>query len=380
MKATTAHPELNDAAHRFQHEMLAGVSRTFALTIPCLPEPLRTTVTNGYLLCRIADTIEDEPALDLETKRGFSRRFCELLRGEGSASAFSTDLVPLLSASTLPAERELIAHADLILSVTHRLGEDEQYALRDCIVVMSGGMHRYQCQAGRHGLRDLSDLDHYCYYVAGVVGEMLTRLFCAYSPEINKHRGELLRLAPSFGQGLQMTNILKDVWEDRQRGACWLPRSQFESGSQHIEDLPAQIDPAEFEVGLRNLISVAGAHLKNALAYTLIIPRHERGIRRFCLWALGLAVLTLRKINRNPGYRSGQEVKVTRFTVRTVVALGTLFAGSDRMLRWLYHRAASGLPEFAGSLEFVTAEGLSNADQTGPVALESGSRRIHSAG
>ena len=30
--------------------------------------------------------------------------------------------------------------------------------------------------------------------------------------------------AISFGQGLQMTNILKDVWEDYEIGACWLPR------------------------------------------------------------------------------------------------------------------------------------------------------------
>ncbi len=50
---------------------------------------------------------------------------------------------------------------------------------------------------------------------------------------------------------------------------------------------------------------MAHAHLRNALSYTLLIPAHETGIRRFCLWAIGLAVLTLRKIAANPGFTSG---------------------------------------------------------------------------
>ena len=49
---------LEDAA--YQDEILQYVSRTFALTIPQLPESLCKVVSNAYLLCRIADTIEDE--------------------------------------------------------------------------------------------------------------------------------------------------------------------------------------------------------------------------------------------------------------------------------------------------------------------------------
>ena len=84
-------------------------------------------------------------------------------------------------------------------------------------------MAEFQRHATAAGLNDLPHLDRYCYHVAGVVGEMLTELFCDYSAKINERRNELLPLAVSFGQGLQMTNILKDVWDDRQRGACWLP-------------------------------------------------------------------------------------------------------------------------------------------------------------
>ena len=46
-----------------------------------------------------------------------------------------------------------------------------------------------------------------------------------------------MRLAVSFGQGLQMTNILKDIWDDRERGACWLPRDAFEQRARRLANL-----------------------------------------------------------------------------------------------------------------------------------------------
>ena len=92
---------------------------------------------------------------------------------------------------------------------------------------MCYGMPRFQSSASLRGLASSTDLDDYCYYVAGVVGDMLTDLFCEYADRIARRRAELQRLAVSFAQGLQMTNILKDVWEDRSRGACWLPQEVF---------------------------------------------------------------------------------------------------------------------------------------------------------
>ena len=53
----------------FQMALLEGVSRTFALTIPQLPESLCRAVANAYLLCRIVDTIEDEISLTPAQKR-----------------------------------------------------------------------------------------------------------------------------------------------------------------------------------------------------------------------------------------------------------------------------------------------------------------------
>ena len=89
-------------------------------------------------------------------------------------------------------------------------------------------MPEFQQHKTLEGLPGLVDLDRYCYFVAGIVGEMLTDLFCDYCPELQGKRDEMSPLAVSFGQGLQMTNILKDVWEDRDADTCWLPRSVFD--------------------------------------------------------------------------------------------------------------------------------------------------------
>ena len=116
----------------------------------------------------------------------------------------------------------------------------------------------------------------------------------------------MMRLAVSFGQGLQMTNILKDIWDDRQANACWLPRSVFGNGDFDLERLEELHKTATFKQGLDELLGLGHAHLRNALEYTCMIPKREVGIRRFCLWAIGLAVLTLRKIHRNPDVPLGQ--------------------------------------------------------------------------
>jgi farnesyl-diphosphate farnesyltransferase len=328
----------------YQAKILPGVSRTFALTIPVLPERLAEVVTNAYLLCRLADTIEDDVALDNEQKSHFHERFVAVVEGRDGAEPFAAELAPLLSERALAAERELVASAAAVIRVTHSFSEEECAALTRCVRVMCQGMPEFQRNKSLRGLDDLEEMTAYCYYVAGVVGEMLTELFCLHVPELAQHREQLMRLAVSFGQGLQMTNILKDIWDDRHADTCWLPRSVFGSGTFSLERLEDSHTSTSFHDGLNELLGVAHAHLRNALEYTCLIPKREVGIRRFCLWAIGLAVLTLRKIHRNPSFRSGAEVKVSRRTVKATIFTTNLTLMSNRALRLMFERAADGLP------------------------------------
>jgi farnesyl-diphosphate farnesyltransferase len=335
--------DTGNAAANFQDQILPYVSRTFALTIPQLPAPLRTAVTNAYLLCRIADTIEDEPALSPAETRVFLQRFTAVVRGTEPAGPLAREVVRRLSERTLPAERELVAGMERVIAVTAGLGA-ERAAIERCIEVMSHGMHHFQQTASLAGVARASDLDSYCYYVAGVVGEMLTELFCCHSPSVAAQRGALQELSTSFAEGLQLTNIIKDFWEDRSRGACWFPRELFARHGVELAGVSPQNTDAGFHAGVRELVAVAHGHLRNALAYALVLPPHETGIRLFCLWAIGLAVLTLRRIDARPHYTSGAQVKVSHSAVLATRLLTGAAVRNDRLLRRLFEYAARGLP------------------------------------
>jgi farnesyl-diphosphate farnesyltransferase len=327
----------------FQDQILPHVSRTFALTIPQLPMPLRTAVTNAYLLCRIADTIEDEPALSPTESRVFLQRFTAVVRGTEPAGPLARELVRRLSERTLPAERELVSGMERVIEVTAGLGA-ERAAIQRCIEVMCHGMHHFQQTASVAGLARSSDLDSYCYYVAGVVGEMLTELFCCHSPAVAAQRNALQELSTSFAEGLQLTNIIKDFWEDRSRGACWFPRDLFARHGIELAEVSPQGSDARFQAGVRELVAVAHGHLRNALAYALLLPTGEPGIRLFCLWAIGLAVLTLRRIDAHLDYANGAQVKVSHSAVLLTRLCTSAAVRNDRLLRRLFEHAARGLP------------------------------------
>lgn len=326
-----------------QRALLEGVSRTFALTIPALPGQLEVAVGNAYLLCRITDTIEDAAALNATEARSFCARFAQVVEGHADEVAFARDLAKRLAPHASAAERRLIDAVPSVLAVTRSLGEARRAALADCVAVMAHGMGVFQARKNPDGLADLAEHARYCYVVAGCVGEMLTRLFVEELPDLAARRAELMRLAVSFGQCLQMTNILKDFWEDRAQGACWLPRDVFEAEGVQL----ARVQPGDpgFARGYRRLVGLARAHAENALVYALAIPPRAKGVRNFCLWALYMALLTQRKLLARPAFSSGGEVKIRRTAVYTVVGACRLAAGSDRTLRAGFALLTRGMPQ-----------------------------------
>lgn len=338
-----ASPAASSADKRYQDDILPHVSRTFALTIPQLPADLREVVANAYLLCRIADTIEDDADLSNRRKRHYAERFIRVVAGGEAAAAFAAELAPELSPRTPASEHDLIVNTPAVIRITHGFNGRQRAALERCVRIMAEGMARYQEAETLDGLADQSDMDSYCYYVAGVVGEMLTELFCDYSAAIDAHHDELMSLAVSFGQGLQMTNILKDIWDDRQRGACWLPADRFAAAGVTLSNVKPGRGGPGFERSLQELVAIAHGHLENALRYTLLLPRDETGLRKFCLWALGMAVLTLRRIRANPGFSDGRQVKISRNSVKATIIVTRFTVKHDKLLKILFNQASKGL-------------------------------------
>ncbi len=334
----------NRSALEYQYRILPDVSRTFALTIPALPAELRDVVANAYLLCRLADTIEDEPVLDSNSKTKFLEQFIGVLKQENDPDEFAHRVASQLSAGTPNAERDLVANTATVVQVTRQFTRTQQDALLHCVAIMCKDMPKFQRTKTLDGLERLEDLDRYCYVVAGGVGEMLTELFAEHSKPVAKRKASMMPLAVSFGQGLQMTNILKDIWRDSESETCWLPRSFFTDIDGSLAQVLVERDGTRISDGVARLVGVAHVHLIAALRYTCNIPRREVGIRKFCLWAIGLAVLTLRNIYRNPGYTDGNQVKVSRRAVKATVFVCNIALYSNTGLKLLFALAARGLP------------------------------------
>lgn len=342
---------LQKKASDYQDRILPLVSRSFALTIPQLPVELRQVVTNAYLLCRIADTIEDEPALSAEKKHNYETAYVDVVTGNMDAQKFSSEILPLLSDATSDAERDLLLQLPLILQITQALKPEQRLAIIHCLKVMSQGMAEFQNKVSLNGLNTMHELNRYCYCVAGVVGEMLTSLIIDFEPTLESRRSEMLPLSVSFGLGLQLTNILKDQWEDRSRGVCWLPRDIFIAHGVQLENLhPGQQD-YHYSAALNKLIGITHSHLRQALKYTLFIPISHDGIRRFCLWSIGLALLTLRNIYLRCDFVSGAQVKVSRTMVAGTIFLTKISCRYDAGLYRLFTMAAHNMP--LASLETI---------------------------
>src|ERR1700749_4085922 len=94
MSRDTVQMDASIADEDYQNRILPHVSRTFALTIPQLPPALRTPVTNAYLLCRIADTIEDEVDPAVAATLVLQQRFVSVVCGREDADQLVRDVVP----------------------------------------------------------------------------------------------------------------------------------------------------------------------------------------------------------------------------------------------------------------------------------------------
>jgi len=337
----------------FCRAVLPQVSRTFALNIPVLPKPLDLGVTIAYLLCRIADTLEDEtrgPAVSRE------KLFVELARltevpgdWRDRARQFAADAKACLRAEAPKSEVELLDGTPIVIEALAGLPKWTHPHIHQCIAEMTEGMCNVMrmIEKDRHalGLADLDQTLTYCYYVAGTVGEMLTGLFADYSPAIASQRDQLMPRAPAFGRALQLTNILKDIREDLDRGSCWLPRREMARHQLTAETLLRPENRREAVVLLDQLIGVARAEADVALEYVLSLPASEKGVRLFCIWPLFFAVLTLRELQGNPAVFDSKPVKINRRAVQEVMEQTRQLADRDRELRALYLSFASGLPK-----------------------------------
>ena len=334
----------------FCRNMLPRVSRTFAACIRLLPPDVGNAVLLAYLLCRIADTVEDTADLPVVDKERLLAHFHRCLgepgeEAQGLAAAF-TALRP--GAAWHCADEELAAKADAVLREYRRLGRDQRDAIRPWVQEMCSGMAEFARMHSRarpdrlEALASLDDLDRYCYYVAGTVGHLLTELFRLHLPRLTRrHYARLKELSTSFGIGLQLTNIIKDVADDRQRGWSFVPRQLCQLAGIGPEEMLAPESQRQARLVMDLLIAKAKQHLMDALDYCTTLPRSAYRIRLFCLTPLFFAARTLYRAERDPRLLDpGHKVKITRGEVYRIICFTYLLAPNNHLVRAYYRQLA----------------------------------------
>jgi len=303
------------------------VSRTFAINIRLLAGDFADAVRIAYLLCRIADTLEDSlpaPAATMRERFGALRAAIagdagaaeSLARvGADAAAATTRGAAPMSDASPArdrgrAAELALLAELPAVLRASTALAADDRVAIAACLDAMTGGMARYSARAAERGaavayLDDEGELHDYCWTVAGCVGVMLTRLFERRSPARDA-REELRRieLAPVVGEALQLTNIVLDWPADVRRGRCFVPAAWLAEHGLAPRDLVGAERPGVKALE-RRLEALARAALARVPDYLALIPRRALRYRLFVLWPSLWAHHSLDHAVRDPEFPWG---------------------------------------------------------------------------
>jgi farnesyl-diphosphate farnesyltransferase len=267
-------------------DLLEKTSRTFALSIPVLPEPTRREVMIAYLLFRIADTFEDAAHWPPDARIAALSSFNELLR-----SSSTREKAEHLAHAWVAAEvarhagyRELVSEVPFVLDAFFALSPGAVEPIRAHVIRSADGMASIvsRTRQGRLTLNSIPDLKDYCYIVAGIVGEMLSELFLLDRPALSGIAPYLRERAATFGEALQLVNILKDSAVDAEEGRSYLP---------------AAVPRSEVFALARQDLGVAGEYIR-----ALQSAGAPRGLIEFTALPVQLAWAALERVEKHgPG-------------------------------------------------------------------------------
>lgn len=333
------------------YDSLPKVSRTFALSISKLREPLRSQVCVSYLICRILDTIEDAPFLDTEKRRELIFPFLgNLEKGVPPGKAVFGKHKALIEKGASENDFELLTRTDDVIKAFASLEPAAREAIFPWAKEMGEGMVLYSDKMGTgiKTIRTLRELDEYCYYIAGTVGYMLTELFALNCPGIDRKLAAALRKnANDFGLGLQKVNILKDVRDDLKRGWCFLPAKLLGEGGLGVNDLGEEANSLKAVEALKPLMRGLQGNLEKAFEYLTMIPEEEREIRLFLSTSLFFAGATMSLIAKRSRYfLAGEKLKISRLEVAAILLKLENKAGDNGALEKYWKKTVSRFEEF----------------------------------
>jgi len=279
---------------------LDQTGRSFSPVVKELHPELLLPVCVFYLILRGLDTIEDDTSIPLDIKEPLLRSFKDHLDRDGWTFT-----------GNRPGEkdRELLVQFDNVITEFGKLKPTYQAIIKDITDKMGNGMADFARKAalGDVSVNSVEEYDLYCWHVAGIVGEGLTRFFV--EAEMGEDTLINRSLYRSMGLFLQKNNIIRDIREDFDDGRRFWPR---EIRSNHVDNFEDLFEPKY----LRNALNCSSEMVLNAMEHacdclSYLAGLSEQSVFNFCAIPQTMALATLEICFRNPAIFK-RNVKITK--------------------------------------------------------------------
>lgn len=222
----------------YVQQKAAASGSSFYYAFLFLPPDKRAAITAFYAFCREVDDVVDDT-----TDAGVAAAKLAWWESEVAQSYAGQPSHPVMQA---------------LMPLVSRYGI-EQTHLRAII------------EGCRMDLQQTRYLDHvalqrYCHLVAGIVGEVAAQIF-------GQQAAQTTAYAHTLGQALQLTNIIRDVGEDAQRGRIYLPVNDLQSHGVKASDILAR----RYVPGFTALMQAQAARAHGLYAQALaLLPDADR--------------------------------------------------------------------------------------------------------
>jgi len=257
----------------FFQQHLDRVSRSFAFCIQQLQSPLRDWVSLSYILCRQLDTIEDTPWESEQKKQEAFSSFERFLKQIPKANELN-EWIKTFPQETPAPEQLLINDSIRIFEEFHKLKPEIKEILSSHITIMSRGMRHFSNINDDLRLSSLAEVNQYCFFVAGIVGKLLTDLFVSYKKGSFTATAEIYKNSYHFGLFLQKINLLKDRLADEKVNRFLVPEQDLVKESMRLNAIAA-------------------------FSYIQSLPVNEKEYRLFCAWSLFLGLASIPVIEKS---------------------------------------------------------------------------------
>lgn len=331
--------EITSETEKMCYKLLTHSSRSFVAVIKELNPELRNAIMIFYLVLRALDTVEDDMTIDPKIKIPILRTFDQKLL----TTDWSFD-------GNGPNEKDKIVLVEFpnVLVEYHKLKSEYQDIIKDITLKMGNGMADYinDEEFNLNGVKTIKDYDLYCHYVAGLVGEGLTKISCTAKFANDSLLNEM-ELSESMGLFLQKTNIIRDYHEDFEDGRSFWPE---EIWSQYTDKLSDFVKTENYEKGLHcvsHLVLNAMDHIKDCLIYLSKV--YDPSTFSFCAIPQVMAIATLAEVFQNQNVFA-KNVKIRKGTACKLILNSRTFEDVlnvfSQYLRVIHHKCPVSDPHY----------------------------------